>query len=64
MVRFLKLNTKAMIRNSKHLGFSERRRLVRAFIEQMPNPSLSCELKFLSKRNQAVLGLFGFISIA
>ncbi len=45
----IKPNTKAMIRNSKHLGFSERRRPVRAFIEKMPNPSLSCEPKFSSK---------------
>ena len=32
-----------MIRNSKHPGFAERRRLVRAFMKRMPNPSLSCE---------------------
>lgn len=34
-----------MIRNSKYPGFTERRRLVQAFMERMPNPSLSCELK-------------------
>lgn len=32
-----------MIRNSKHPGFAERRRSVQAFMERMPNPSLSCE---------------------
>ena len=36
-----------MIRNSKHLGFTERRRLVQAFIEQVPNPSLSCGPKLI-----------------